>query len=568
MGKIRKIFAEAWPTLRRTCRRYPVELTLALFAAVCFVLGKHDVLSEKWLERLLWGMPIVFAATYIANTLTRGNSRRILYRLVWLALLPAAWAGPDLLSTSQHVIADAILAPLAMLLCRRADDNRRFVERTGGLFAAWLLAFLFAGLFFLTVEAIFTSVSYIFDIWSHLHEDVWAYNCIFSFTLLAPALFLTLLDHFDDSRPEITRLGGALLDYLLTPALLIYTTILYLYAARILFTWELPKGGVAYMVFGYMTALTVIMALQELLRERRYDGFFRRYALLSAAPLALFWLGTLRRIGEYGLTDWRVYLLVCGLICTLSALLFAHPRTSRYRYTALAAFVLFFAVAFVPPLTADRIGIRSQSRRAERIARERGMLLPDGRLDLTPRAETDSIHIGDYHQLGEALEYLAENDSTALGRFGLRKMSAYYGIFPASYADRVRYEWMTNGDCAAAIEVVAADLTLESDTGTRVSLAGYAALYPRVQREERDDSLVLHFARKRFAIDRKALLAAQMERAGLKWEDNPTEEDFRRVEDRLLLYENDTLALMFSTLRIDLGNRRISEFYIDNVLLR
>lgn len=210
MGKIRKIFTEAWPTLRRTCRRYPVELALSLFAAVCFVLAKHDVLSEKWLERLLWGMPIVFAATYIANTLTRGGSRRMLYRFVWLALLPAAWAGPDLLSTSQHVIVDAILAPLAMLLCRRADDNRRFVERTGGLLAAWVLSSLFAGLFFLTVGAIYASVSYIFDIWSHAHEDVWAYNRIFSFSLLAPALFLTLLDHFDDSRPEIDRLGGAL----------------------------------------------------------------------------------------------------------------------------------------------------------------------------------------------------------------------------------------------------------------------------------------------------------------------------------------------------------------------
>lgn len=568
MGKIRKIFTEAWPTLRRTCRRYPAELALVLFAFVCGVLEKHDALPAGWMERLLWGMPIVFAATYIVNTLTRGGSRRMLYRFVWLALLPAAWAGPEFFSTSQHVIADAILVPLAVLICRRADDNRRFVERTGGLLAAWLLSSLFAGLFFLTVEAIFLSISYIFDIWSRLLEDVWAYNSLFSFILLAPALFLTLLDHFDDSRPEIDRLGGALLNYLLTPALLIYTAILYLYAARILFTWELPKGGVAYMVFGYMAALTVIMALQELLRKRRYDGFFRRYALLSAAPLALFWLGVIRRIGEYGLTDWRVYLLVCGLICTLSALLFAHPRTSRYRYTALAAFVLFFAVAFVPPLTADRIGIRSQSRRAERIARERGMLLPDGRIDLRFRPEADSTRIGDYHQLGEALKYLAENDSAALARFGIREMSDYYGIFPASYADRVRYAWMTCDYAVEIEEVVEADPLLETDTDTRISFVGYTRLYPRVDRDDRGDSLVLRFGRHRVAIDRDALLAAQMERAGLKWEDNPTAADFQQVKERLLFYETDTLGIVFNSLRIDLENRRISGIYIDNVLLR
>ena len=229
MSKIRKIFSEAWPTLRQTVRRYPVELALSLYAFVCFLLEKLDVLSHTWAERLLWGLPIAFATTYIVNTLTRGGSRRRLYPFAWLVLVPAVWVGSELFSTSQHVIADTILVPLALLLCRRATDNRRFVEQASGLLTAWILAPLFAGIFFLTVEAIFTSVSYIFDIWDHALSDIWAYNCIFSFSLLAPTLFLTLLDHFDRTRPEIDRLGAGLLNYLLTPALLIYTVILYLY---------------------------------------------------------------------------------------------------------------------------------------------------------------------------------------------------------------------------------------------------------------------------------------------------------------------------------------------------
>lgn len=567
MSKIRKIFSEAWPTLRQTVRRYPVELALSLYAFVCFLLEKLDVLSHTWAERLLWGLPIAFATTYIVNTLTRGGSRRRLYPFAWLVLVPAVWVGSELFSTSQHVIADTILVPLALLLCRRATDNRRFVEQASGLLTAWILAPLFAGIFFLTVEAIFTSVNYIFDIWDHALSDIWAYNCIFSFSLLAPTLFLTLLDHFDRTRPEIDRLGAGLLNYLLTPALLIYTVILYLYAARILFVRELPKGGVAYMVFGYMTALTVIMALQELLRERRYDGFFRRYSLLSAVPLVLFWLGAMHRIGEYGLTEWRVYLLVCGLICTVSALLFARPRTGRYRGAALAAFVLFLVVAFLPPLTADRIGIRSQSRRAERIARERGMLLPDGRIDLTTRAEADSIHIGDYHQLGEALEYLADRDTLALARFGIRNLDTYYEIFPRSYSDRVRYDWLTY-DPVAVEEAVDADILLAADADTRIPSAGYRTLYPNADRDDRSDTVVLRFGKRRAEIDRNALLAAQMERAGLKWEDNPSAEDFRKAKEQFLFYENDTLGIVFKTLYIDPRERRISALHVENVLSR
>ena len=54
-------------------------------------------------------------------------------------------------------------------------------------------------------------------------------------------------------RSEVhgTRILEVLLDWIVSPAVLIYAAILYLYAFKFLVTWSLPEGGVAYLVFGF-----------------------------------------------------------------------------------------------------------------------------------------------------------------------------------------------------------------------------------------------------------------------------------------------------------------------------
>lgn len=72
MGKIRKIFTEVWPTLRRTCRRYPVELALALF----LTLLDHFDRSRPEIDRLGGALRIDLGSRriseiYIDNVLLR-----------------------------------------------------------------------------------------------------------------------------------------------------------------------------------------------------------------------------------------------------------------------------------------------------------------------------------------------------------------------------------------------------------------------------------------------------------------------------------------------------------------
>jgi len=76
---------------------------------------------------------------------------------------------------------------------------------------------------------------------------------------------------------------------------------------------------------------------------------------VSLPVLTLFWIGVVRRTNEYGLTEPRVYLVVCGGLMTLCVLLFLSQRTGRYLWVCLAAWVSFAALAYVPFLEPERI---------------------------------------------------------------------------------------------------------------------------------------------------------------------------------------------------------------------
>ncbi len=565
MNHLRQLFSGARPALKQTARHYPVELALILYGFVCALLCKEEVLRSGQVDSALWALLPVIVMTYAANILSRPNpAARMFYRFAWLLLLPAVWVGGEWLSTSQRVIMQAILCPTALLLCHRAVQNRQFTQHLATYAAAIVSALFIAGVFFLLVETIYRSVCYIFNIWESAAPDVWDYNTLVSFCLLAPTLFLALADTFGQKGWQLRGAGAGLVNYMLTPALIIYTVILYLYAAMILIRWELPKGGVAYMVLGYTAATVAVKALRELLPGRgAMEGFFSRFPIVTAAPLLLFWLGFLHRTGQYGFTDWRVYLLVAGTICTAAALLFLHPRTGRYHYLAALSFALFFAVAFFPPLSADRIGIRSQVRRAQQLAQKTGMLLPDNRLDLTPRTEADTAFIPQYAELGEALDYLCSKEPKgAFHSFGLKNMEQYYDLFPRSYLRQVRHAGGRSNGTAAERTVF-----IRLNRQEPIAIDGFRTLYP-VSDYSYEDTLRIYLRGREVAISKSDLLHRQMQRAGLGWEQKPSADDFLEKSDQLLTCDCDTLRLLFAGWSIDLDKQELNHVELVGILER
>ena len=449
-------------------RLHTVEAGLIALGCIgCLVAYETD--SDDTLVRLAL-VPLAFAVALAFNNLAGLGPWRKVYWVCWAPFVPfALWGGlEEWLASEPSFITFGILAPLALLLCRRAVCNKRFVDDIMVWLRSGILAALFANVALGLFSAILFSTTYIFGLEGSWIEHVWIYALILFETFAGPVLFLMMYDRWAGAECRGTRILDVLLNYIVTPALLIYTAILCLYMVKILVTWSLPEGGVAYLVFGFTLLAIAVKALQPLLQKRMYDWFFDRFSLVSLPTQLLFWIGVLRRTNEYGLTEPRVYLLVCGGLMTLCVLLFLSRRTGRYLYVGLAGFVCFAALAYLPVLEPQRIATGSQVRRAVRVAKQLNMLDGEGRLQLDAFVP-DTLLRRDYRRLYEALDYVADHDTLAFARFGV-ELGKVREAVPDVFRDYVvyGYDYRTDDNW----------VSVYPDGVRRIDLApGYRVLY-------------------------------------------------------------------------------------------
>ena len=439
---LRERLADLRAGLLSVLRRHPLELALLLALSVTLIVSLETDREPNGPRLLVMGW--VALLLLVVNLLAgRGPWRRI-YWVTWAPFVPLfLWPGlSEWVGSAQAVITMLILTPLALLACRRASSNERFVADVVVYLRSAVLALLFAYVAYGLFEAILWSAAYIFGFtearWvAHLTADLF----VVTQALAVPTLFLLMLDRWAEARVKGSRILEILLNWVFTPAVAAYAAVLYLYLLKILFTWTLPEGGVAYLVFGFTMTALAVKALRLLLEKRTLDWFYDRFSLLSLPLAALFWVGVARRVGEYGLTVPRIYLLLCGGVMTLCIGLFLSRRTGRYLWVVLGAIAAFAAVAYIPALEPEQAALRSQIRRAERLAASLGRLdAATGRLSLAPASLADTACRKEYRELYEALEYV-ERDSAALARFGVEGPNDLVEILPTVMHDYVRWGW-------------------------------------------------------------------------------------------------------------------------------
>ena len=536
-------------------RLHPVESALTVYAcAGCLLTYELD--WDHSLPKLALAA-LFFAVALVVNNLAgRGPWRRV-YWVSWTPIVPLSlWGGLEAWIVSEPAfLTFGILVPLALLMCRRAVHNERFVCDALLWLRSGVLAVFFANVALGLFGAILFSTTYIFGLEGAWIDHVWTYALIVFETFAVPVLFLMMADRWREAGYESNRILEILLNYIVAPALLIYTAILYLYMAKILVTWTLPEGGVAYLVFGFTMTALAVKALGRLLEKRIYDWFFDRFSLVSLPVLTLFWIGVVRRTNEYGLTEPRVYLVVCGGLMTLCVLLFLSQRTGRYLWVCLAAWVSFAALAYVPFLEPERIAVQSQTQRAERVAERLGRLGGDGRLLLTPMPLADTVYKKEYRKLYESLDYI-RRDSAAFARFGVKDLDDLAAIFPEAMRDYVRwgYDWSCVDTC-----VDTNIIELEAPVNVRFEVnAEYPHYYTNLRNWYNDhsydvsnDTLRLFLGEECavYRISCRDLLERQLERSGF----DPAEACEPAPEQllRLLDYRDDRCRILFENIKLE-----------------
>lgn len=535
--------------LRMSVVRYPVELLIILYAVVGTALAYHGVKCEWYMHGMILA-PFVFTLAYILNTL---RCPRMAYLLSWVIIIPLSFIGglEEWIETSQYWISAGILCPLAVLISLRRRDNGDFTDAIIAYAASFGVAFVFALTIYLLVMAIFGSTAYIFDL--KVPEALWFYVTLVAYGIVAPVMFLSLQHRLLGRSFRIGRTVTALVNYVIMPAVLIYTVILYLYAAKITVMWELPKGGIAYMVFAFTIITVAVGAIQYTLERRLYDKYFKYFSFIAIPALILFWTGVVRRIGEYGLSEPRVYLVVCGAIMTLTLALLPSRRAGRYVNVAIISFVLFAAVAWIPFLSAEKLAMDSQCRRIRMAAAEANVLSEDGKLIIGNGSAADTVYRKQHRQIYESLRYI-EKDSARIAVFGIRQAEEYrdgLSAITAGYADAYSveaYEQTISDNCFYFYASRAAQ------SGSRAcDIAEFKRLYasPAITISADCETMTVEADGLHVELQCNDLLEAMLANAGCTREDITCRGDLEQIESELLEYRTDSILVLFDNISIE-----------------
>ena len=238
---------------------HPVEILILLHATIATVSSDTTKFEQP--------APYAAIATMVAFCLSRFRGSKAWVQWLYFAILPIyaltaffpiAW--PE---TSEFAIVNFLL-PAVYLLTLPTQDNARFTERFYRFIRSVVIAIGVVSILLIILWLINASVEILFGSDFRNFEDDSAAWC---YIFLAPLLFIALESRKE--QPKVIRLVEGIINYVFTPALLIYNLILYAYLALILVKWELPKGSVSTMVMSFVIVAVVIRLENGLDRKER-----------------------------------------------------------------------------------------------------------------------------------------------------------------------------------------------------------------------------------------------------------------------------------------------------------
>ena len=411
--------------LLQSPRRFPVEMALGV---VFFIIAVWDSETHVWNEKtaqyesavngdVLWLFVPLMALTFWLHRVNRWAylaSFFLFLPLMMLDLKPFLW--------TYGFGFTYVLAAILLIIGYKRMDNRTFAAHALHVATQLFFGLLISGILYMAVLAITASFFYIFGIVEpqHFYEHI----AQFIFFVMAPQVCCTLVRQNEDEVAEPFKILRIILNFILSPAVIIYTVILYTYFIKIAFEWDLPKGGVAWLVMGFITVALIGRVAQSILSQRYYDWFYRWFTLIAIPPLIMYWIGSIYRIRLYSFTESRFYLMVAGVLMTLFVLMLFRKHTRRYQLMALifgAAIILF---TYIPGISAKSIGLACQKQRLTALISE--LKLADaktGRLndDLDMRSiKQDSMMCERYKDITSVISYVRNE-------IGTKEFEAQYG---------------------------------------------------------------------------------------------------------------------------------------------
>ncbi|HHT63896.1 MAG TPA: DUF4153 domain-containing protein [Clostridia bacterium] len=307
----------------------------------------------------------------------------------------------------------------------------------------------FATSAFFTVVLGLGVVAILFAIQSLLYSDMdrrlYADTWVLAWLVFAPFHFLYNLpdSNFKFTLKHFNKVIKIALLYIILPVMAVYTLVLYVYFGKIIITQIWPKGIVSYLVVSYTAVgLVAIFLINPFRTENKWVRVFTTVFTKAIFPLlGMMFISIGIRIGEFGFTENRYFILVIGIWSTLM-MIFLNLNKGKNNTVLPVSLAIFALLTVIGPWNAFEISKMSQANRFLQIAAKYD-LIQDGKvvktdqnLALKDRQEITGVlsYFDRSHDLSD-LKYLPEN-------FTMDQMKSVFGFEPV-YATGVRDDYFS-----------------------------------------------------------------------------------------------------------------------------
>ncbi|MBS4797334.1 MAG: DUF4153 domain-containing protein [Haemophilus parainfluenzae] len=327
--------------------------------------------------------------------------------LVALAIIGMTNDSAEFYLTSPKFWGANFIALLVLLGFPFEKNNQGFTYRNftnlfhlGLATAVWLLVFGLVAAILFTITTLF-NVEFSDSFYSHFYTSLGIFT--------QPLFFLVFQQRQAKSEMTLNRIFEILVNFVLAPALMIFTVLLYAYVVQIIFEGVLPKGMLANITLPYLLGGLGVYALRSICAKARWETFFKFYPYLAIVPIVLLWLAIDRRISAYAWTEQRIYLVALATAITIAYAILTVPKIRQYRLISAVVMVAIFAMTWV--VKPKEIAYQSQTERFEQLLTKLNLSDSSGKIrndvDFDERLENmPKSELKDWKELDSVSDYL------------------------------------------------------------------------------------------------------------------------------------------------------------------
>ncbi|MDP4238579.1 MAG: DUF4153 domain-containing protein [Bacteroidota bacterium] len=358
---MKKLSLETWINkLKLVLVRFPFALLFIIgLSVLCFLSiqkVKVEIRESLWAFFILGTLLNIAVALYMEEF--KSMKSRILFHVLFSVLLAVyCFTLPEKLFEYQYyqLIALGIVLVLSAFFISFLNRNNeiQFWNFSRNSLIELFISFVFSAVLYAGLSLAILSLDKLFNI--HIEREVYSNLAVVCFVIFAPVYFLSNIPDEVEKRKrdilsdKIIKIFGL---YILLPILAAYTLILYVYLFRIILKWELPNGWVSMLVSvlgmaGFLCTI-ILYPFRSSNENKVVDILSRYFPVLLFPLLVLMSIGIFRRIGDYGLTINRYYVLILNIWLFLISFYLFVSQSKHIKWIVISFTIVAFLCSVGP----------------------------------------------------------------------------------------------------------------------------------------------------------------------------------------------------------------------------